>query len=110
MIASLVSPYRDSRDFVRGLCRDFVEIWVATPFEECERRDVKGLYAKARHGEIKNFTGTRRPVRAAGDPELTIQTTGMTPEECAGEVIGWLDQDANRGRGSRQVPQLHENL
>ena len=61
VVASLVSPYRESRDFVRRLCRNFIEVHVATPLEECERRDVKGLYAKARRGEIANFTGIDDP-------------------------------------------------
>ena len=57
VVASFVSPYRSSRDFIRSVCRNFVEIYVATPLEECERRDVKGLYARARRGEISSFTG-----------------------------------------------------
>ena len=110
VIASLVSPYRASRDFVRGLCRDFAEIWVATPFEECERRDVKGLYARARHGEIKNFTGLDDPYEPPVTPELTIQTTGRTPEECSSEVIGWLDQMPTAVAEAGRVPQLHQNF
>jgi len=55
VVASFVSPYRESRDFIRKLCRGFVEIYVATPLDECERRDVKGLYARARRGRACRF-------------------------------------------------------
>ena len=65
VVASFVSPYRESRDFVRSLCRRFVEVWVNTPLEECERRDPKGLYQKARRGEISRFTGLRSKAAAA---------------------------------------------
>src|SRR6185295_12046071 len=56
-VASLISPYEESRAFVRSLCERFLEIHVSTPLEECERRDAKGLYARARRGEIASFTG-----------------------------------------------------
>ena len=71
VVASFVSPYRESRDFVRGLCRNFIEIYVATPLEECERRDVKGLYARARRGEISNFTGINDPYEAPEHPDIS---------------------------------------
>jgi adenylylsulfate kinase-like enzyme len=83
VIASLVSPYRASRDFVRGLCRDFAEIWIATPFEECERRDVKGLYAKARAGIVKEFTGISDPYEVPTDAEVVINTAELSAEEAA---------------------------
>jgi adenylylsulfate kinase len=75
VIASFVSPYRESRDFVRGQCRSFVEVWVNTPIEVCEQRDVKGLYAKARRGEIANFTGISDPYEPPTAAELVIDTT-----------------------------------
>ncbi len=65
VVASFVSPYRESRDFIRALCRQFAEIYVATPLEECERRDVKGLYARATTGRDSEFHRDRRPLRAA---------------------------------------------
>ncbi|HTO74089.1 MAG TPA: 3'(2'),5'-bisphosphate nucleotidase CysQ [Gemmatimonadales bacterium] len=94
VIAALVSPYLESRNFVRGLCRNFVEIYVATSFEECERRDVKGLYAKARRGEIKHFTGMDDPYEPPVNPELTIETRGRTPEAAAEDVLRWLERQA----------------
>jgi 3'(2'),5'-bisphosphate nucleotidase len=90
VIASLVSPYRASREFVRGLSRRFVEVHVATPLEECERRDVKGLYAKARRGEVTRFTGIDDPYELPEAPELRIDTTGRSVEQCAEEVLAAL--------------------
>ncbi|MDZ7683254.1 MAG: adenylyl-sulfate kinase [Fodinibius sp.] len=61
VVASFISPYQDARDFVRDMCQDFTEIHISTPSEVCEERDVKGLYEKARKGEIDNFTGISDP-------------------------------------------------
>ncbi len=88
VVASFVSPYRESREFIRKQCREFVEIYVATPLEECERRDVKGLYARARRGEIKNFTGIDDPYETPENPELTLDTHALSVEECVHRVIG----------------------
>lgn len=87
VVASLVSPYRASRELIRKLCREFVEIYVATPLEECERRDVKGLYARARRGEIKNFTGIDDPYEPPEHPELTLDTRALSVEECVARVL-----------------------
>jgi 3'(2'), 5'-bisphosphate nucleotidase len=94
VVASLVSPYADSRAFVRGLCRNFAEIHVATSFEECERRDIKGLYARARRGEIRNFTGLDDPYEPPTRPELRLETAGVTPEQSADAVMAWADRHA----------------
>jgi adenylylsulfate kinase len=91
VVASLVSPYRESRDFIRRLCRDFVEIYVATSLEECERRDVKGLYAKARRGEIRNFTGIDDPYEAPDRPELTLDTQALSVDQCVSRVLEQLE-------------------
>jgi len=87
VVASFVSPYRASRDAIRAMCRNFVEVWVSTPLEECERRDPKGLYAKARRGEAKQVTGVDDPYEAPEHPEVVIDTTGMTAEEAARRVL-----------------------
>jgi len=87
VVASLVSPYRESRELIRKLCREFVEIYVATPLDECERRDVKGLYARARRGEIKNFTGIDDPYEPPENPELTLDTRALSVEECVARVL-----------------------
>ena len=94
VVASFVSPYRESRDFIRKHCPGFVEIYVATPLEECERRDVKGLYARARRGEIRNFTGIDDPYEPPEHPELTLDTRALTVDQCVArvlEIIGGKD-------------------
>jgi adenylylsulfate kinase len=96
VIASFVSPYRESRDFVRSLCRTFIEVHVSTPFEECERRDVKGLYARARRGEIKNFTGLDDPYEAPAAAELVVDTTGVSVEQAGRQVIDLLQARIGR--------------
>lgn len=90
VIGSFISPYQDARDFVRNLCDDFTEIYISTPLEECERRDVKGLYAKARKGEITQFTGIDDPYEVPENPELTIDTTNKSVEEAVQEVLDFL--------------------
>jgi adenylylsulfate kinase len=97
VVASLVSPYRESRDFVRGLCQDFVEVHVSTPIEECERRDVKGLYAKARRGEISSFTGIDDPYEAPATPELVLDTSRMSVDEASARVLETIRHRAGMG-------------
>ena len=97
VVASFVSPYQESRDFVRGLCRNFIEVWVSTPLAECERRDVKGLYVRARRGEIHNFTGIDDPYEPPARPELTIDTATVSEDEAVGRVLGALDHHIARG-------------
>jgi len=90
-VTAAISPYRSLRDEVRGWIDNFVEVHVATSLEDCEARDVKGLYAKARAGEIPEFTGVSDPYEAPFAPEIRIETAGRTPEESAAEVIAWLE-------------------
>ena len=90
-VTAAISPYRALRGEVRGWIDNFVEVHVATTLEDCEARDVKGLYAKARAGEIPEFTGVSDPYEAPENPELRIETAGHTPEESAAEVIAYLD-------------------
>lgn len=92
VIGSFVSPYQEAREFVRELCEDYTEIYISTPFEECERRDVKGLYAKARAGKIKNFTGLDDPYEAPENPELEIDTTDITLDEALQRVIDYMTE------------------
>jgi len=89
-VTAAISPYRSLRDEVRGWVDNFVEVHVATSLEDCEARDVKGLYAKARTGEIPEFTGVSDPYEPPLSPEVRIETAGRTPEESAAEVIAWL--------------------
>ncbi len=93
VICAAISPYRETRDMVREMIDDrFVEIYVATSLEECERRDLKGLYAKARSGEIKEFTGISDPYEPPFNPEITVHTEGRSPEESADFVITELER------------------
>ncbi len=86
-IGALISPYTESRAFVRNLCRSFIEVHLSTPLSECERRDVKGLYARARRGEIKSFTGIDDPYEAPVAPELTIDTSEVSVEDAGEQVM-----------------------
>ncbi len=92
VVASFVSPYRESRDFIRKLCPVFTEIYVATPLEECERRDVKGLYARARRGELKNFTGIDDPYEIPEHPELTLDTRTLSVEQSVARVLALYEE------------------
>ena len=87
VVASFISPYKESRDFVRNQCLNFREIYVATPLEVCEQRDAKGLYAKARKGEITQFTGIDDPYEEPENPEITVDTTNQTIEESVSFVL-----------------------
>lgn len=82
-----VSPTKHIRHQAKEILgEDMVEVFVNTPFEECEKRDVKGLYAKARSGEIKNFTGLDAPFEAPENPFLDVKTVGRSVEECAKQI------------------------
>src|SRR5437868_12300289 len=87
-----VSPYRATRDDVRSMvgAERFVEVFVDAPVEVCERRDTKGVYARARRGEINNLTGVDDPYESPLHPEVTLDTTALTPEECARVILGHL--------------------
>jgi adenylylsulfate kinase len=87
VICALISPYRDARAHVRSLCKHFIEIYVATPLAECERRDVKGLYARARRGEVVHFTGIDDPYEPPDHPELMLDTTGLTVDDSVARII-----------------------
>ncbi|MGA0616167.1 sulfate adenylyltransferase subunit CysN [Paracoccus sp. KR1-242] len=92
VITAFISPFRSERDMVRGMMQpgEFIEVFVDTPLEVAERRDVKGLYAKARSGQLKNFTGIDSPYEAPDSAEIRIDTTAMTPEEAADLIIARL--------------------
>jgi 3'(2'),5'-bisphosphate nucleotidase len=90
VLVSLISPYRSSRAFARALCRTFVEVHVATSLAECERRDVKGLYARARRGEITNFTGLDDPYETPERPDVSIDTARVDVETAASRVVDHL--------------------
>ena len=89
-ITSAISPYRETRDQARQMIGSFVEVYVKTSLEECEKRDVKGLYQKARAGEVKGMTGVDDPYEAPANPEVVCETEKETAEECAAKVIAKL--------------------
>ncbi len=91
-LVSFISPYRSERQLARDLLEDgeFIEIHVATPLAVAEARDVKGLYAKARKGEIKNFTGVDAPYEAPENPDIRVDTTNTTPEALAEQIVRFM--------------------
>jgi len=93
-LTAFISPYRADRDQVRGLMAagDFVEVFVDCPVDVCEQRDVKGLYKKARAGEIKEFTGVSAPYEAPLRPELTLDTSAQSVEESAKQILAYLER------------------
>jgi len=93
-LTAFVSPYRRDRDAVRAAlpAGDFVEIFVKAPLEVCEGRDPKGLYKKARAGELKHFTGIDDPYEEPLTPELVVDSATRPPDELAAEVVAWLER------------------
>ncbi|MDX2242840.1 MAG: adenylyl-sulfate kinase [Leptolyngbyaceae cyanobacterium bins.302] len=94
VIVALISPYRSVRDELRSTLNNFVEIYVNAPLEVCEARDVKGLYAKARSGQIQSFTGIDDPYEVPLNPDITCHTAEETVAESVGKIVTWLE---NRG-------------
>jgi len=97
VICAAISPYRSVRDEIRGMVGSdsFIEVFVDTPLEVCESRDTKGMYAKARAGEIKGFTGIDDPYESPVNPEITLTTTDCTPEENARKIVRYLEDRGN---------------
>ena len=90
VVASFISPYREARAFVRSQCNNYIEVYISTPLEECEKRDPKGLYKKARAGEITNFTGIDDPYEPPENPEIEVDTTGITVNEAVERILEYL--------------------
>jgi bifunctional enzyme CysN/CysC len=107
VLVSFISPFRTERRMARALVEpgEFFEVFVDTSLAAAEARDVKGLYKKARRGELKNFTGIDSPYEAPEDAEIRLDTSRLDPEAAASEVIlrlreaGVIDQGANDGPG-----------
>ncbi len=94
VLVSFISPFRSERLMARGLMEEgeFIEVFVDTPLAVAEERDTKGLYKKARRGELKNFTGIDSPYQAPENPELRLETQVQSPEDAAGQVLAYLGQ------------------
>ncbi|NTW36663.1 MAG: adenylyl-sulfate kinase [Syntrophobacteraceae bacterium] len=94
VMTSFISPYRKDRDSSRKLHEEadlgFIEVFVDTPVEICESRDPKGLYKKARSGELKGFTGVDDPYEAPVNPEILVDTFKCSPDECADQILDYL--------------------
>jgi adenylylsulfate kinase len=92
-LTAFISPYRDDRDNVRKILKpgEFIEVYVKASVETCEQRDPKGLYKKARAGEIKDFTGVSAPYEAPEKPELVLDSDNKGIDELANEVVAYLD-------------------
>ena len=91
-IASFISPFESERKMARSLVseNEFIEVFIDTPLSVCEERDVKGLYAKARSGQIPNFTGISSPYESPQNPEITIDTTKLSPEDAANQILDFI--------------------
>ena len=89
VLTAFISPFRAEREMVRGMLAqgEFIEVFIDTPLAEAEKRDVKGLYKKARSGELKNFTGIDSPYEAPEKPEIRIDTLAMTAEQAADLIV-----------------------
>jgi adenylylsulfate kinase len=94
-ICSFISPYTKDRDAVRASSKpgDFIEVYVQTSLAEAEKRDPKGLYKKARSGQLKGFTGIDDPYEAPAQPEILIETEKYSPEESAGQILAYLQSN-----------------
>ena len=99
VFTSFISPYRSDRDAVRAIMEpgDFVEVYVAADVETCEKRDVKGLYAKARAGEIPEFTGISAPYEEPEKPELVLDTASQSVEESVDQLVEFLKKRLELG-------------
>ncbi len=92
-LVSFISPYKKHREIARGEIDNFIEVHVNCPIEECERRDVKGMYKKARKGEIQNFTGINDPYEAPVVPEIEVRTDENSVGECVEHIYKYLDDE-----------------
>ncbi|MEM1396688.1 MAG: adenylyl-sulfate kinase, partial [Pseudomonadota bacterium] len=95
VLVSFISPFESERRMARDMVEDgeFIEVFVSTPLEECERRDVKGLYAKARRGELKNFTGIDSDYERPSNPEIEMDTSQIPPEDAAERIVSFLKSE-----------------
>ena len=91
VLCAFISPYRARRELSRQEIGEFIEVYVECPLEECARRDVKGMYAKALAGEIPNFTGVSDPYEPPENPEIVCHTAEETPEESAAKIMAYLE-------------------
>ncbi len=92
VVASFITPYKEQREMLKREIENFVEVFCDCPLESCEKRDTKGLYEKARSGKINNFTGISDRYDAPENPEVKIDTKNKKVEECASEILDYLER------------------
>jgi adenylylsulfate kinase len=111
-IVSAISPYREARNQSRAMIKDFVEVYVHATVEECAKRDVKGLYAKALSGEITGFTGVSDPYEPPQSPEIYIDTMSQSPDESLTAILETLEEIGYIDHSERLVhtPQTHSGM
>lgn len=100
--ASFVSPYSESRGFVRGLCSHFIEVYLHSAPESCEARDTKGVYARARAGEIRDLPGVNGTYEEPTDPEIRIEVDELSEQQVAKQVLAQLDLARRKGAPSKE--------
>lgn len=105
VLASFISPYREDREDVKRIVgySNFVEIFINTPIEECEGRDVKGLYAKARAGEIKDFTGVNAPYETPMAPDIEIDTTLISVNDAVSLILNKIEKGIDLGSRKSEI-------
>ncbi len=87
VVASFLSPYKESRDFVKSICKNYMEVYVATPLKFCEEKDTTGIFQKARNGDVQNFPGINSPYEAPADGELNVDISKETIEQAANKIF-----------------------
>jgi len=92
VVASFLSPYKESREFVRNICENYIEVYLNTPLEVCESRDPNGLYKKARDGKFDNFPGISSKYEIPDSPDLTIDTTNVSIENGSKKIINYISK------------------
>jgi len=90
IIISAIAPYRDSREYCRSICKNFTEVYLSTPLNICEQRDVKKLYEKRRNGLITNFIGIDDEYEIPTDPEISLDTNENSILECVEKIISFI--------------------
>jgi adenylyl-sulfate kinase len=108
VMTSFISPYLKDRELARKLHEEtglgFIEVFVDTPVEICENRDPKGLYKKARKGELKGFTGVDDPYEAPANPEIVVNAFECSPEKCASQILDYLFASGVIKTGTKECP------
>ena len=87
VVASFLSPYKESREFVKSICKNYMEVYVSTPLEVCEERDTTGIFKKARNGEVQNFPGINAPYEIPANGVLNVDTSNVSVEEAADNIF-----------------------